>query len=70
MYDFAVPNSKPGDCAKCSGAGVYRWGAIVNGRATHVGKCWSCKGTGKQSTSDIHRNIAYNRFKVSRISGF
>jgi DnaJ-class molecular chaperone len=70
MYDFSVPNNAPGKCQKCNGAGVYRWGAVVNGRCTHVGPCFSCKGTGKQTAKDIHRNIAYNRHKVARIGGF
>lgn len=70
MFDMSVPNNKPGVCAKCSGSGVYRWGAVINGRCAHVGRCHSCKGTGKQTVSDIHRNIAYNRHKVLRIGSF
>jgi len=67
MYDLSVPNEKPGKCAKCKGSGVYRWGAIVNGRASHVGKCWSCKGTGKQSARQIKTNEAYNRHKLAML---
>jgi hypothetical protein len=67
LFDLAVPNSEPGPCAKCRGSGVYRWGAIVNGRATHQGRCHSCKGTGKQTVRDIHRNVAYNRHKVGAV---
>jgi DnaJ-class molecular chaperone len=63
-YDFAVPNEKPGPCAKCRGTGEYRWGAIVNGKATNVGICWSCKGTGQQTVRDIRRNETYNRHKI------
>lgn len=69
MYDFAVPNEKPGTCVKCSGSGMYRWGTIVNGRASRQGPCFSCKGTGKQEQRDIYRNVAYNRHKAARIAG-
>ena len=64
MYDFAVPNAKPGVCEKCKGSGVYRWGAVVNGKCAHEGTCFSCKGTGKQTKRDIRRNVAYNRHKL------
>lgn len=67
MYDLSVPNDKPGVCAKCKGAGVYGWGACVNGVMQHSGPCFSCKGTGKQETRDIKRNHAYNRHKITRI---
>lgn len=67
MYDMSVPNDKPGVCAKCSGSGVYRWGAVVNGKATHVGQCNACRGTGQQTQQDIYRNRAYNRHKLMRI---
>lgn len=68
MYDFAVVNSEPGECEKCSGSGQYKWGAVVNGQASKVGPCWSCIGTGKQTTRDMRRNRAYNRHKLSTIS--
>jgi DnaJ-class molecular chaperone len=70
MYDFAIPNNEPGQCAKCSGSGVYRWGGgTVNG--VFVGKegpCHSCGGTGQQTQRDIKRNVAYNRHKLSSLS--
>jgi DnaJ-class molecular chaperone len=67
MSDFAVPNAKPGKCEKCNGSGVYRWGgAVINGQFVgKSGPCHSCRGTGRQSRSDIGRNTAYNRFKLS-----
>jgi len=68
MYDMAVPNDKPGKCAKCNGSGQYVWGAIVNGKPTHVGTCWSCKGTGKQTNKDIGRNKTYNRHKIANMA--
>ena len=69
MYDFSVPNSKPGQCAKCRGTGEYRWaGAMVNGVwKGKSGPCHSCGGTGHQTQRDIHRNVAYNRHKIVRI---
>ena len=48
MADFSMPNSKPGVCCKCKGTGVYGWGAMINGKMQHEGKCFSCRGTGKQ----------------------
>lgn len=67
MYDMAVPNAKPGDCAKCGGTGRYRWGAVINGKSQHEGPCYSCGGTGQQQHRDIMRNRAYNRHKLSRV---
>jgi DnaJ-class molecular chaperone len=69
MYDMSVPNAKPGECAKCRGTGVYSWGASINGKMQHSGKCNSCGGSGKQSQSDIRRNVAYNRHKLNRLFG-
>lgn len=70
MYDLAVPNDKPGVCAKCKGSGVYQWGASVNGKMQHGGPCYSCQGTGKQNYRQIKRNQAYNRHKIVRIAGY
>jgi DnaJ-class molecular chaperone len=67
MYDFAVVNREPGTCEKCSGSGKYRWGAVVNGKATHEGTCWSCQGTGKQTKKDMKRNRGYNFYKIRQI---
>jgi DnaJ-class molecular chaperone len=64
MYDLAVPNTKPGPCAKCQGRGTYGWGAVVNGVPSKSGTCWSCKGTGRQDRRDIRRNEVYNRHKI------
>lgn len=70
MTDFAVPNSKPGKCAKCNGSGKYRWGgAVVNGVwKGKEGDCYSCGGTGVQTRRDIGRNVAYNRHKMAEIA--
>lgn len=70
MYDMSSPNLKPGVCSKCSGKGIYAWGATTNGKPDKVGPCWSCKGTGKQTQSDIARNKSYNRHKLSRILAY
>ena len=67
MYDLSQPNAAPGTCEKCKGSGVYSWGASVNGKMTHGGTCFSCRGTGKQSARQIRRNHAYNRYKVADI---
>jgi DnaJ-class molecular chaperone len=65
MTDFAVPNAKPGKCAKCRGTGVYRWGGgTVNGVFRgKEGPCHSCRGTGYQDHTQIKRNECYNRHK-------
>jgi DnaJ-class molecular chaperone len=68
MYDMSVPNAAPGTCEKCRGTGLYRWGAIVNGKASKEGPCFSCRGTGQQSKSQIRTNNAYNYFKLRRIA--
>jgi DnaJ-class molecular chaperone len=67
MYDLAMPNEKPGKCCKCHGTGTYRWGATVNGKTAHSGKCHSCGGTGRQTKRDIYRNLAYNRYKIAQM---
>lgn len=64
MSDFSVPNSKPGECAKCRGKGTYSWGAMVNGKMTHTGQCHSCRGKGHQTAEDIRRNTYYNSKKI------
>lgn len=61
MYDLAEPNERPGQCRKCKGTGVYRWGNKQSG------PCYSCRGTGIQSNDDIKRNCTYNQHKVARI---
>jgi DnaJ-class molecular chaperone len=67
MYDLSMPNDKPGECCKCRGTGTYKWGAVVNGKVSNSGTCWSCAGTGHQTKSDIKRDRAYNHFKIRRI---
>ena len=64
MTDFSQPNDKPGTCIKCSGSGQYAWGAVVNGKPTHTGMCYSCKGTGHQDAAQIRCNETYNRHVI------
>jgi DnaJ-class molecular chaperone len=68
MYDLSIPNDRPGECAKCRGSGQYHWGGTINGKPRFSGECHSCHGSGKQSRSDIARNHAYNRHKISRLA--
>jgi len=64
MYDLSQPNEKPGQCCKCKGTGMYRWGA--NG--SKEGTCFSCGGTGHQTRKDISRNNTYNKYKIAEIA--
>jgi len=41
MYDMSTVNRAEGTCEKCRGTGVYAWGAVVNGKATTQGTCFS-----------------------------
>lgn len=34
-------------CDRCGGDGVYKWGAVINGRPQYVGTCFKCNGAGK-----------------------
>lgn len=68
MYDLAYEAEQPGECPKCRGTGVYRWGATVNGQAQHEGTCFSCRGTGRQDARQIARNRTYNRYKLAMIA--
>jgi hypothetical protein len=69
MYDFSQPNDAPGTCCKCHGTGTYQWGAVVNGVPSKSGACFSCRGTGRQSSRQIRRNRTYNRFKMRDLAG-
>ena len=69
MYDLAQPNDQPGKCCKCKGSGAYSWGAVEKGKPKHSGTCFSCRGTGQQSSRQIRRNRTYNRFKMRDVVG-
>lgn len=62
--DFAHVNPTPGPCGKCSGSGLYRWGAVINGRAQYEGTCWSCQGAGRQTRQQIRRNRTFNAYRM------
>ena len=47
-------------CDHCSGDGVYRWGACVNGKMTHSGPCFRCQGKGKMDADDCVRTRTYH----------
>ena len=34
-------------CYRCAGTGTYRWGAFINGVASHEGPCFACQGGGE-----------------------
>ena len=67
MYDLAYENANAGQCGKCRGMGIYSWGGTVNGKPRYSGKCFSCRGTGKQDRAQIRNNEVYNRHKIRRI---
>ena len=69
MFDFAMPNEKPGQCNKCNGTGVYRWGHNGSTGKPHSGSCHSCRGSGVQTPRQIRRNHAYNRHKARMVTG-
>lgn len=52
-------------CDKCPGDGIYRWGAVVNGKATKSGPCYHCGGKGRMDAADCARTgTYYNHVKV------
>ena len=42
LYSAATCN-----CERCSGSGIYEWGAMINGRPQFTGTCFACNGAGK-----------------------
>lgn len=34
-------------CDRCGGDGIYKWGAVINGRPQYAGTCFKCGGSGK-----------------------
>ena len=42
LYSAATCN-----CERCSGSGIYKWGAMINGCPQFTGTCFACNGTGK-----------------------
>ncbi len=54
------------ECDRCSGTGIYVWGAIVNGQPSHTGHCYRCEGKGYQGQDDYRRNWGYDRHAIVR----
>lgn len=46
-------------CDRCDGTGVYKWGAIINGRAQYAGVCYKCDGAGTVVERVIERTPEY-----------
>lgn len=55
-------------CGRCSGTGLYQWGASVNGVMQKSGPCYRCQGTGKQGQEDFKRNWYYDNHRPIRIA--
>ena len=49
----------PVTCDRCGGDGVYKWGAVINGRPQYVGVCFKCNGVGKVHGKVIVRTPEY-----------
>ena len=54
-----------GKCGKCSGTGIYSWGAITNGVPAHSGTCFQCAGDGKVTEKDVARTNTYWQYHTS-----
>lgn len=46
-------------CDRCGGDGMYKWGAIINGRPQYSGVCFKCYGAGKVHGTWIERTPEY-----------
>ncbi len=46
-------------CDRCGGDGVYKWGAVINGRPQYAGVCFKCDGAGKVLGRWIERTPEY-----------
>lgn len=46
-------------CDRCGGDGLYKWGAVINGRPQYVGTCFKCEGAGKVIDRWIERTPEY-----------
>lgn len=54
------------NCARCSGRGIYYWGAIINGRPTNSAPCARCGGKGWMHFDDQRRGRAYDNYAIAR----
>jgi len=46
-------------CDRCGGDGVYKWGAVINGRPQYAGTCFKCLGAGRVTGTWIERTPEY-----------
>ncbi len=46
-------------CDRCGGDGIYKWGAVINGRAQYAGVCFKCNGCGWVIDEWIERTPEY-----------
>ncbi len=53
-------------CERCSGRGIYYWGACVNGRMSHSAPCARCAGKGEMNFEDMRRSKAYDNYAIVR----
>lgn len=49
----------PVTCDRCGGDGIYKWGAVINGRPQYAGTCFKCLGAGKVIDTWIERTPEY-----------
>lgn len=62
--DDLFEDKKQIKCNSCKGDGVYRYGAVVNGKPSRQGKCFACSGKGYQNKSDIVRKNSYYNHRM------
>ena len=46
-------------CDRCGGDGIYKWGAVINGRPQYAGTCFKCLGAGTVIDTWIERTPEY-----------
>ena len=49
----------PVTCDRCGGDGIYKWGAVINGRPQYAGTCFKCGGAGRVIDTWIERTPEY-----------
>lgn len=52
-------------CDHCPGDGTFRWGAVINGKPSHSGKCFHCAGKGRMSAADCARTATYHEHIIT-----
>jgi hypothetical protein len=60
---LAKVNVTPGVCVKCQGTGTFKWKEDGEDKQ---GRCFSCRGMGRQSKKQILKNTYYNQFETTR----